>query len=116
MPGSGLRTGARILAETGDGSAVANGSRLAAYVGLAPVTRQCGTSPAAETRSRRGNDRLNNSMFPAPPACSVGLERRPGRMRVVRLAAQAGSRRTRARRAAMMSAVPACWGSSWCRG
>ncbi len=31
--------------------------------GLAPVTRQSGTSLAAETRSRRGNHRLKNTMF-----------------------------------------------------
>jgi len=33
MPGIGPRTGARILAEIGDGSAFANGSKLAAYAG-----------------------------------------------------------------------------------
>lgn len=63
MPGIGPRTGARILAEIGDGSAFATGSKLAAYAGLAPVTRQSGTSLAGETRSRRGNHRLKNAMF-----------------------------------------------------
>ena len=63
MPGIGPRTGARILAEIGDGSAFATGSKLAAYAGLAPVTRQSGTSLNAETRSRRGNHRLKNAMF-----------------------------------------------------
>jgi transposase len=63
LPGIGPRTGARILAEIGDGSAFADGSKLAAYAGLAPVTRQSGTSLAAETRSRRGNHRLKNAMF-----------------------------------------------------
>ena len=65
MPGIGPRTGARILAEVGDGSAFASGSgsKLAAYAGLAPVTRQSGTSLNAETRSRRGNHRLKNAMF-----------------------------------------------------
>ncbi len=38
MPGIGPRTGARILAETGDGSRYASGSKRAAHVGLAPVT------------------------------------------------------------------------------
>ena len=65
MPGIGPRTGARILAEVGDGSTFATGSKLAAYAGLAPVTRQSGTSLNAETRSRRGNHRLKNAMFPA---------------------------------------------------
>ncbi len=63
MPGIGPRTGARILAEIGDGSGFASGAKLAAYAGLAPVTRQSGTSLNAETRSRRGNHRLKNAMF-----------------------------------------------------
>ncbi len=63
LPGIGPRTGARILAEIGDGSAFRDRSKLAAYAGLAPVTRQSGTSLAAETRSRRGNHRLKNAMF-----------------------------------------------------
>jgi Transposase IS116/IS110/IS902 family len=53
----------RFLAEVGDGSAFTNGSKLAAYAGLAPVTRQSGTSPNAETRSRRGNHQLKNAIF-----------------------------------------------------
>ena len=63
MPGIGPRTGPQILAEIGDGSAFTNGSKLAADAGLAPVSRQSGTSLAAETRSRRGNHRLKNAMF-----------------------------------------------------
>jgi len=55
MPGIGPRTGARILAEIGDGSAFTNGSKLAAYAGLATLN--------AEIRSRRGNHRLKNAMF-----------------------------------------------------
>jgi transposase len=39
LPGIGPRTGARILAEIGDGSRFATGDRLASYSGLAPVTR-----------------------------------------------------------------------------
>jgi transposase len=63
LPGIGPRTGARILAEIGDGSRFANGSRLASYAGLAPVTRQSGRSLNGETKSRRGNHRLKNAMF-----------------------------------------------------
>ena len=44
LPGVGPRTGSTILAEIGDGSRFANGSRLASYAGLAPVTRQSGSS------------------------------------------------------------------------
>lgn len=63
LPGIGPRTGARILAEIGDGSGFASGNKLAAYAGLAPVTRQSGTSIKSEHRSRRGNHRLKNAMF-----------------------------------------------------
>lgn len=63
LPGIGPRTGARILAEIGDGSRFATGDKLAAYAGLAPVTRQSGKSLNAETKSRRGNHRLKNAMF-----------------------------------------------------
>ncbi len=63
LPGIGPRTGSRILAEIGDGSRFANGSRLASYAGLAPVTRQSGSSLRGEGRSRRGNHRLKNAMF-----------------------------------------------------
>ncbi len=63
LPGIGPRTGARILAEIGDGTRFANGSKLASYAGLAPVTRQSGTSLNHEAKSRRGNHRLKNAMF-----------------------------------------------------
>jgi transposase len=63
LPGIGRRTGARILAEIGDGTRFANGSKLASYAGLAPVTRQSGTSLKGESKSRRGNHRLKNAMF-----------------------------------------------------
>jgi transposase len=63
LRGIGPRTGARILAEIGDGARFANGSKLAGYAGLAPVTRQSGSSLKGETRSRRGNHRLKNAMF-----------------------------------------------------
>lgn len=63
LPGIGPRTGARILAEIGDGSGFASGSKLAAYAGLAPVTRQSGTSIRGEHRSRRGNHRLKSAIF-----------------------------------------------------
>lgn len=63
LSGIGPRTGARILAEIGDGTRFANGSKLASYAGLAPVTRQSGTSLRGESKSRRGNHRLKNAMF-----------------------------------------------------
>ena len=63
LSGIGPRTGSRILAEIGNGSRFANGSKLASYAGLAPVTRQSGTSLKGESKSRRGNHRLKNAMF-----------------------------------------------------
>jgi transposase len=48
---------------SGDGSGFASGANLASYAGLAPVTRQSGTSLNCETRSRRGDHRLKNAMF-----------------------------------------------------
>ena len=63
LPGVGPRTGARMLAEIGDISRFANGSRLASYAALAPVTRQSGSSIRGQTRSRRGNHRLKNAMY-----------------------------------------------------
>jgi len=63
LPGIGPRTGARILAEIGDGSRFESGDKLASYAGLAPVTRQSGKSINGESQSRRGNHRLKNAMF-----------------------------------------------------
>lgn len=63
LSGIGPRTGARILAEIGNGTRFANGSKLASYAGLAPVTRQSGSSLKGESKSRRGNHRLKNAMF-----------------------------------------------------
>ncbi len=52
MPGVGVRTAARILLEVGDVAAFPTSGHLAAYAGLAPVTRRSGTSSAASTRLR----------------------------------------------------------------
>jgi transposase len=63
IPGIGARTGARILTEIGDINRFPTAAHLAAYAGLAPVTRQSGRSINGETRSRRGNHRLKNAMW-----------------------------------------------------
>ena len=52
MPEIGPRTVDRILAAIGDGSAFANGSKLAAYAGLVP-SPPIRTTLAGETRGRR---------------------------------------------------------------
>ena len=63
LPGIGTRTGARILCEIGDPTRFATAGHLAAYAGLAPVTRQSGSSIRGQTRSRRGNHRLKNALW-----------------------------------------------------
>ncbi len=68
MPGIGVRTGARILIEVGDGSTFPTAGHLAAYAGLAPATRGSGSSIRGEQPSRRGNKRSNGpSSSPRSP-------------------------------------------------
>ena len=62
-PGIGVRTGARILLEVGDGSSFPTSGHLAAYAGLAPVTRRSGSSIRGEHPSRAGNKNLKRAMF-----------------------------------------------------
>ena len=63
MPGIGVRTAARILLEVGDGSAFATAGHLAAYAGLAPVTRRSGSSIRGEHPARGGNKQLKRAFF-----------------------------------------------------
>lgn len=63
IPGIGVRTGARILLEVGDGSSFPTSGHLAAYAGLAPVTRRSGTSIRGEHPSRGGNKQLKRAFF-----------------------------------------------------
>ena len=63
MPGIGIRTGARILLEVGDGSSFPTSGHLAAYAGLAPVTRRSGTSIRGEHPNRAGNKKLKRAFF-----------------------------------------------------
>lgn len=63
IPGIGARTGARILTEIGDITRFPTPGHLAAYAGLAPVTKQSGRSINGEHRSRRGNHRLKNALW-----------------------------------------------------
>lgn len=62
MPGVGVRTAARLLTEV-VGKAFPTAGHLAAYAGLAPVTRRSGTSIRSESPSRRGNKVLKRAMF-----------------------------------------------------
>ncbi|WP_443080730.1 IS110 family transposase [Streptomyces sp. PTD5-9] len=63
MPGIGVRTGARILIDVGDGSSFPSAAHLAAYAGLAPATRSSGSSIRGEQPSRRGNKQLKRAFF-----------------------------------------------------
>lgn len=63
MPGIGVRTAARILIDVGDGSAFASAGHLAAYAGLAPVTRASGSSIRSEHPARRGNKQLKRAFY-----------------------------------------------------
>ena len=63
MPGVGVRTAARILVEIGDGSRFASAAHLAAYAGIAPVTRRSGSSIRGERPSHSGNRRLKRALF-----------------------------------------------------
>jgi transposase len=63
MPGVGVRTAARILLEVGDATSFPTSGHLAAYAGLAPVTRRSGSSIRGEHPSRAGNKQLKRAMF-----------------------------------------------------
>ena len=63
MPGVGIRTAARLLLDVGDATAFPTAGHLAAYAGLAPVTKQSGSSINAQHKSRRGNHRLKNALW-----------------------------------------------------
>lgn len=62
MPGIGVRTGARILLEVGDGRAFKTPGHLAAYAGIAPVTHRSGSSIRGEFPARSGNHKLKRAL------------------------------------------------------
>lgn len=63
MPGVGVRTAARILLDVGDASQFPTAGHLAAYAGLAPITRRSGTSIRGEFPARSGNKHLKRALF-----------------------------------------------------
>ncbi len=63
MPGIGVRTAAVLLTTVGDGSSFPTAAHLASYAGLAPTTRQSGTSIHGEHAPRGGNRQLKRAMF-----------------------------------------------------
>jgi transposase len=63
MPGVGVRTAITWLTIVGDGTTFPTAGHLAAYAGLAPVTRKSGSSIRGETRNQRGNHALKSALF-----------------------------------------------------
>ena len=63
MPGVGIKTASNILLSIGDCQDFADAAHLAAYAGIAPTTRQSGTSVRGEFPTRAGNKQLKNAMF-----------------------------------------------------
>jgi transposase len=63
MPGVGTKTAATILLAIGDATAFPTASHLAAYAGIAPVTRRSGKSIRGEHPARSGNKQLKNALF-----------------------------------------------------
>ncbi|MEV6004853.1 IS110 family transposase [Streptomyces griseomycini] len=63
MPGIGVRTAAVLLTTVGDGSSFPSAAHLASYAGLAPTTRQSGSSIHGEHVPRGGNRQLKRAMF-----------------------------------------------------
>ncbi|WP_433261626.1 IS110 family transposase [Actinosynnema sp. CS-041913] len=63
MPGIGVRTAARILLEIGDATGFRTSGHLAAYAGIAPVTRSSGSSIKGEHPARTGNRKLKRAFF-----------------------------------------------------
>ena len=62
-PGIGVRTGARILLDVGDATAFPTPGHLAAYAGLAPVTRRSGSSIRGDHPPKGGNKQLKRAFF-----------------------------------------------------
>ncbi len=63
MPGIGVRTAAILLTTVGDGSSFPSAAHLASYAGLAPTTRQSGTSSHSEHAPKGGNRQLKRAML-----------------------------------------------------
>lgn len=63
MPGIGPRLGAELLVEIGDIARFASGGHLAAYAGIAPVSRDSGKSTGNRMRARGGNKRLKRVFY-----------------------------------------------------
>ncbi|MUN35405.1 transposase [Actinomadura sp. NEAU-AAG5] len=70
MPGFGVRTASLVRLEVGYGSAFPTPGHLAAYAGLAPVTKQSGTSIKDNARPKAATSTSSTpcSWPPSPPS------------------------------------------------
>lgn len=62
MPGVDVRTAAIVIVETA-GKTFTNAAALSSYTGLAPTTRQSGTSIESERDIQSGNKRMKRALF-----------------------------------------------------
>jgi len=75
MPGFGPRLGAEFVVETGDIARFPSSGHLAAYAGLAPVSRDSGKISGNRMRAWGGSKRLKNVLFQAAFIASVHDEK-----------------------------------------
>jgi hypothetical protein len=80
MPGVGVRAGARILIEVGDGSTFPTAGHLAAYAGLAPATRSIGVLDPRRTTVPKEKQAAQMGLLPLRVRRS-GRPRVPGLLR-----------------------------------
>ncbi len=83
LPGFGVRLGAELLVEVGQLARFPDAGHLAAYAGLAPVSRDSGKYVGHRRRPRGGNKRLKNVLYHAAfvaarsdPRCRAFYERK----------------------------------------
>jgi len=83
LPGFGVRLGAELLVEVGQLARFPSAGHLAAYAGLAPVSRDSGKYVGHHSRPRGGNKRLKNVLYQAAfvaarcdPRCRAFYERK----------------------------------------
>lgn len=77
MPGVGIKTAATILLTIGDAGTFTSAGHLAAYAGIAPVTRRSGTSIRGEFPARSGNNSRTPSSDPPGSPAATTPRRRP---------------------------------------
>lgn len=75
MPGIGPRLGAELVVEIADISRFPSAGHLAAYAGIAPVSRDSGKSTGNRMRARGGNKRLKKAFYHSAFIASIHDDR-----------------------------------------